>query len=123
MVSTASTIADALAAALPQAKVLPYAKGVDNMPVGQPFVMVYRTQVAPGIHQGTHTETVAIWVANPVTDPARADEDLEPLLDAVLEVLDGKPLPSLSWELAERVALTEAWPAWQINATILTAKE
>jgi hypothetical protein len=117
-------VADALAAALPDARVLPYAKGLDNLAVGQPVVMVYRASVVPSIVQGTRTDEIAVWVVVPNADPAKTDDLLDDLLDDVLAVLELKPnLPSLSWSEATRDVLFDTWPAYRVTATILTAKE
>lgn len=121
--STRSEIADALATAVPEARVVPYAKSVDNLPVGQPLIMVYRETVTPSVIQGTRTQALTIWVANNVTDPEKADDVLDPFLDRVLDVLDGPAFAPLQWTTAEREALADAWPAYKITTTIQTKKE
>ena len=121
--STRSEIADALATAVPEARVIGYAKSIDNMPVGQPVIMVYRETVTPSAIQGTRTEAITIWVAHNATDPEKADDLLDPFLDRVLEVLEGRAFKPLSWTTAEREALADAWPAYKITTTIQTTKE
>jgi len=122
-VSTRAEIADALATAIPEARVIGYAKSLDNMPVGQPVVMVYRESVTPSPIQGTRTEALTVWVAVNVTDPEKADDVLDPFLDRVLEVLEGRAFKPLAWVTADREALADAWPAYKIQTTIQTRKD
>jgi len=122
-VSARSEVADALATAVPEARVIGYAKAIDNMPPGQPVIMVYRENVVPSVIQGTRTETLVVWVATNVTDPEKADDTVDPFLDRVLAVLEGPAFQPLSWSTAEREALADAWPAYKITTTIQTKKE
>jgi hypothetical protein len=120
-VTTRSEVAAALTAAVPAARVIPYAKSIDNIARDQPVLMVYRESVAPHQILGCHTETLTVWAAVPTTDPAGEDL-LDALLDDVLAVLDGKPLPSLGWDVAERDALGDAWPAYKITTNVVTRR-
>ena len=120
--STRSEIADALATAVPEARVIGYAKSIDNMPVGQPVIMLYRESVVPSPHQGLRTEALSVWVAVNVTDPEKADDVLDPFLDRVLEVLDGRAFKALTWTTADREALADAWPAYKVQTTIQTQR-
>ena len=121
--SARSEIADALASVLPEARVIGYAKTIDNMPVGQPVVMVYRENVIPSGIGGTRTETIVVWVATNVTDPEKADDTLDPFLDTVLDVLEGRAFAPLVWSEALREALADTYPAYKITTTIQTKKE
>lgn len=120
--SARTELADALADALPGARVIPYARGLDNMPPGQAVAMVYRASTTPSPVQGARTDELAIWLAVPNADPAVVDDLLDDLLDDTLAVLDGKPFPSLSWDEATRDVLFDTWPAYKITVHLLTAK-
>lgn len=121
--SARQDVADALEAALPYARVLPYAKGLDNLPPGQNVLMVYRSQVTPSIVQGARVDELAVWCVVPNVDPGKVDDLLDDLLDDVLDVLADKPFQALAWSAAERDVLFDSWPAYKITATIQTRKD
>lgn len=99
------------------ARVIGYAKSVDNIARDQSVVMVYREQVVPSPLESARVDTIAVWCAVPQTDPATADDALDALLDRVLSVIDSDDLPALIWSDAERGTFDDTWPAYKITAT------
>lgn len=114
--SIRAEIATALAEAIPSARVLPYAKNLEGLTIGQPVLMVYVESATPGIVRGTRTNNVAVWVVGTRTDPTRTDDELEALLDAALTGLES--IKSLIWTTAERQAPDDSVNAYKITATV-----
>lgn len=112
--SARTEVAAALAAALPAAWIIRLSENVpDGIETGTYQVMVSAGAVRPGASLGLRQWTVVIDLMTAKQD--EPDDDLEAGLAVLLDTLD--TLPVLAWTEAERVTISETFPAYRITLT------
>lgn len=111
-------IASGITTLLPDARVIPYAKSIDSIPTGQPVVMVYVSDLIPSpVGFGAVIESIVIALLTPLTDPAKADEDLEGYLHQIVGwLLLDESVADVSFTKAERTAVLD-YPAYEITCS------
>lgn len=109
-----SALADALAGALPDFRVLGYPLDVDA--VTRPTVMLWTSLVErlEQIDLDRLRVTTELWVLVGTEDPARVDDALDDALEAVVYALH--PIGWVTWSTAERGVLQDRFHGYRITA-------
>ena len=117
--SVRSDVAALITTALPEFRVLPFSKNLDNIRPGQPVVMVTRNSFAPhpeSAHVLTHHLDVLVFVGT--TDGELAEDDADYAVEDVLTVIEAAE--NLLWTNAERSTLQEAYAGYKISLAVHT---
>ena len=102
------------------ATVIPYGRSLDT--VTEQTLMVRVDSVAKGQGIIWRSYSVALLVIVPYTDPARAEDALDALLEDVLFELE-KPTTPLVWTAAQRAVFQEQWPCYEVTLSVPVNKE
>lgn len=105
--------AAALAAALPDDRVIDHAYELDGIDAGIPVVMLERTVIGKAPNQiGGYLATFNVYAISPVTGRDTADDELDDIADRVIAALDG--FAYCQWDTATRSVFLTKWPCYQI---------
>lgn len=109
-----TALAAALAAALPDYRIIGYPVDLDA--VTRPTVMVWQSLVErmPLVGLNVLKVTLEMWALVGTDAPAAADDALDDVLDDVLTAL--QPLTWLDWTTAERGVLADRFPGYHVTA-------
>jgi hypothetical protein len=99
----------------PRYRVLGYARSLDAMP--KPTVLAWANTLTrgPGLKAGLVAVEYRVWALVAGEDPATVDDDLDPVLDDVLDVIAG--IQFIDWTTAERGIYDDHWHGWRVTAT------
>lgn len=114
--SLRSDIADALTAALPDYKVMPYKRELDGATM--PVVMVHRSAVNKTLRHAALEHKVDVHVLIPETWGERVEDAADEALEAVLAVIED--ISDLEWTTAERSTYNN-FAGWEVTLTATTA--
>lgn len=102
-------------------KVIPEQRFPETISATTVILQHTRIEPLPAAPIGHLRHEVTLSVLSPFTDIAKAEDDLDDAVAAIITNLDGHD--QISWTAAEKTTHNDSYGAWNITLTVISSKE